>query len=179
MMAESNLQTLRHLYNQPAAANFSLDAAIEQSARYTNNAYNKVVAELRKRYQAMARAPDAPLWRNMPDHIVIPADARPYVPNQNRQGQGQQQQQQQQATTSRQRGTNFAGRQAPRQPVAQQRRQPRPLPYNQTNRRGRGGQSRGGQNHGNQNRGRNNNQQQQAIGRAVAQTLMNMLRDQF
>ena len=182
MLAESNLQTLRNLYSQPAAANFSLQAALDQSARYTTNAYSKVVAELKKRFQAMQRAPDAPLWANTPDHVVIPAEACPFVSRQTHQGQGQvqKQQQAQQATTSRQHGTNFAGRQAPRQPVTQQSRQPqRPLPYNQNSRRGCGGQNRGGQNRGNQNRGRNNNQQQQAILRAMAQTLMNMLRDQF
>ncbi len=169
MLAESNLTTLKNLYSQPDASNFSLQAALEQSQRYTTNAHNKIVAELRKRYQAMERAPDAPLWVNMPDHIVIPPNARPPAPRQNRQGQ------QQQASTSGVRSTNFAGRQAPRQPVAQQRRQ---QPYQQTNRRGRGGQNRGGRGRGNSgNRGNQGNHQ--ALGRAVAQQLMNLLRDQF
>ena len=93
----------------------------------------------------------------------------------------QQQPQQQMGSAS---GPNFGGRQAPRQPVAQQRR---PQPYSnrgQQNRQNRGGQNRqnrGGQNRQNRSGQQNtqNRQNQAAIGRAMAQTLMSMLRDQF
>ncbi len=97
-----------------------------------------------KRFTAMQRAPDAALWTNMPDHIVIPAHARP-VKN-----RAQQQPQQQQLGIAPG-PINFGGRQAPRQPVAQQRR---PQPYSnrggQQNRQNRGSQNR--QNRGGQNR---------------------------
>ncbi len=77
LQADIQKSALRTLYTQPAASNFSLNAALEALITLTQRARNIQIDIHQKKFNAISLTPELALWQDIPGNHTRPPTAIP------------------------------------------------------------------------------------------------------